>query len=124
MAKSRNIFIPKKKKKFKKWKSISCNANGVETNLPLISYLPEWKQDKRKFEEQVAKDTKGANKLFEVYKKYEACKTISGCTRSLECEMVSHISGKLNGIFASVLKAKVIAKYVFSVYFFFPTASI
>lgn len=66
---------------FKKWKSSSYNANGVETNLPLISYLPEWKQDKRKFEEQVAKDTKGNNKLFDVYQKYEVWRKVSVCTR-------------------------------------------
>lgn len=110
MAKSRNIFLPKKL--CKKWKSSSCNANGVESNLLLISYLTEWKQDKRKFEEQVAKDTEGNNKLFEVHKKYEACKTISDFTRPLECEMVSHVVGKLNDIFASVLQAKVIGEYI------------
>jgi len=82
----------------------------VETNLLLTSYLPEWKQDKRKFEEQVAKDTKGNNKLFEVYQKYEGCKTVSVGTRPLECKMVSHIAGRLNDIFALALKAKVIGK--------------
>lgn len=108
MAKSRNIFIPKIL--LKKWKSSSCNANGVETNLLLISYLLQWKQDKRKFEEQVAKDTNGNNKLFEIYQKYKVCKTVSVCTRPLECEMVSHIAGMLNCIFALALKAKVIGK--------------
>lgn len=90
----------------------------METNhLLLIPYLPEWKQDKKKFEEQVAKDTKGYNKLFEVYQKYEVCKTVCVCTRPLECEMVSHIAGMINDIFALTLKANVIGKYVLRVYF-------
>lgn len=59
---------------------------------------------------QVAKDTNGNNKLFEIYQKYKVCKTVSVCTRPLECEMVSHIAGMLNCIFALALKAKVIGK--------------
>lgn len=74
MAKSRDIVIPKIL--FKKWKSSSCNANGEETNILLVSYVPEWKHDKRKFQEQIAKDTKGNNKLSAVYQKYEVCKTV------------------------------------------------
>lgn len=108
MAKSKDIFIPKIL--FKKWKSSSCNADGVETNLLLVSYLPEWKQEKRKFQEQIGKDTKGNNKLFAVYQKYGVCKTVSVCTRPLECEMDSPIAQMLNIIFVLALKAKVIGK--------------
>lgn len=78
----------------------------METNLLLISFLPDWKQDKRKFEAQAAKGNKGNNKLFNVYQKYEVCKTVNICTRPLECEIVSRITAMVNDIFCFGIKGK------------------
>lgn len=66
----------------------------------------QWKKDKRKVKEQVAKDTKGNNKSFDVYHKYEICKTVNTCTKPLECEMISRIAGMVNDNFCLGIKGK------------------
>lgn len=62
MTECKNLFMPKIL--YKKLKSIPCNVNGIETNLPFTSYLSECELDKRKAEEQVAKETKANNKIL------------------------------------------------------------